>query len=269
MLRMLRAKGYRSYTVFNHADESREMSKQLRKLAQADLPIDVQGLPLRLVNYDRTPIMGDFDAIKRWWDIRQASGAAKAVLYFNSATLQGGAHEPVQEWWKESPISRYRRRLDALARDLDEFYALLDASGRNVVVFLIPDHGQGLRESSFPRRIPAPQYTHVPVGIKLIGQGRPAADFRQTVNKAPVSYLAVGQIIASFLQKPPFGEGAAAKAEAALARLPSVDYFGENEEARYLRIGDDSYVFDKERRWMKLRSKTPRLEDADAARLGL
>ena len=84
---------------------------------------------------------------------------------------------------------------------------------------------------------------------------------------APISYLALAHILASYLQAPPFGERATGKADEALSRLPVVDFLAENESARYLRIGADSYVFEKERKWIKLPSKTLRLEAAELASL--
>ena len=138
-----------------------------------------------------------------------------------------------------------------------------------MVVFLVPAHGGGLREAVFPREIPTPRFTHVPAGIKLIAPGRAAAAAaRPIVKSESLSYLAVGQVIVSFLRLPPFGPGATQRKEEAVARLPTVDYLGENESARFLWLKDESYVFDKEKKWTKVRSTVLRQEATALPRFG-
>lgn len=98
----------------------------------------------------------------------------------------------------------YKKRLNNLLDDLYAFFKTLEASERNIVVALVPEHGAGMRGDRMQipgmREIPAPTIVHTPVGVKIFGKDIQRQGKTLYV-KAPSSYLALSQLIANILDK--------------------------------------------------------------------
>lgn len=264
LLDELRGRGYKAYTAMNHRGERRRMAEQLRTFAHASPTMDTSGLAPQLVNFDETPIYGNLDVLQRWLQVRTASAEPRALLYYNTITLHGGAHLPVPGWWKEKRIDQYQQFLDMLSQDLDRFYELLKKSERNTVVLLIPEHGLGLQGGPLQmadlREIPLPELTLVPVGVKFIGKRSSFSRFEISASSDSVSYMAIADLIASFLKQSPFSEKEQ-KDETVVVQSPPTSLLTENQKARITRMEGDFYLYAKERKWIKLRSEMIRILD--------
>ncbi len=251
----LRAMGYRTYTVMNHPGEARRMHEDLEKLARMDPPVDMRDIPVKLRNFDNEPILGDFEALKRWWDLRQNSRAERAALYYNTITLHGGTRAVGSEGRRDTRVIQYRRALDSLASDLDKFYALVEGSGRKALVVFVSEHGLHMRGTPMQakdlRDIPLPSIVRVPLGLKWIGGGRPALAARPRTLAQPVSYLAIAHLLSSFIKNPPLGSGAGRTPELP-SRIPKTNFFSENSQARVMRLGRDFFIHDKRGKWLRI-----------------
>lgn len=234
----LRASGFKTYAAMNHQGLSRDMLKQLQDLAGLDPVVELAGLPVKALNFDSAPLFSDDQVLGRWLELRAAS-TAPAVLYYNTISLHGGVHGAGADGWETFDRTKaYRAALDRFASDLERFYARLAASRRRAVVFFVPEHGMAYRGSPMQanelRDLPLPPITRVPVGVKFFG---PQPSGRaQARHDEPISYLALAQLLASFLDKPPFDPVATD-----LPPLPLTDFVSENAGATVLR--DDGRYF--------------------------
>ena len=99
--------------------------------------------PVQMQSFDGSPIYDDFGLLSKWWTQRQASGAAPVALYYNSISLHDGNRVPGVS--SRSSLDTYKPRLTKLLSDFDRFLSLLEATGKPVVVVLVPEHGASLR----------------------------------------------------------------------------------------------------------------------------
>ena len=90
----LRRLGYQTYAAFNHEALYAHMGEVLTRYARLDTPMDVAGLPIAKLNFDDAPIFDDGAALDRWLSLRQASGARKAALYYNTLSLHRPTPSP-------------------------------------------------------------------------------------------------------------------------------------------------------------------------------
>jgi cellulose synthase operon protein YhjU len=256
LLDSLRKLGYRTATVFNHTGEYDDMKTTIVDLGHADEMAPVEGLPVVRMNFDNTPIFSDYAALERWWQGRQASGAERAAVYYDTITLHDGAHRLDDHTWWTLPRGPdvYRDAADELFDDVGRFLELLEHSGRNVVVVFLPEHGRALRPTKIQaaqlRDIPLPEITRVPVGIKLIGPGWPEGS--TTSIATPVSYQAIAYMLSRFVAEPPFGAGARTVA-GVMRGLPATDFVSENDpDVRVFGDGSEFYFYGKRHRWTLL-----------------
>lgn len=257
LLESLRSQGYETFSAIdNDAPPSYNWIPDMIQHGLLDPPIDFKGLPIHQYDFDNSPIYDDFSILKKWWDMRQNSGARKAALYFDITTLHVGARwAGDKDWWRKDPVSLYKEFLLNLFENLEKFFDLLSSSGRNFVVVFVPEHGAALRGSSIQaadlRDIPLPKITLVPVGIKLIGNGYPLTPPRQETISQPASYLALSYLLSSFLKVSPFGTGRLSSKDV-LAGVPETNFVSENKEALVVERGADYFLYGKDKQWLKL-----------------
>lgn len=271
LLERLRGAGFKTYAVFNHDGTYGDMGVELRRLAGADVPILPEGLPARAKGFDGGSIYGDFDVLEAWWKKRQADGAPRAALYYNSVTLHDGAHGvDDRQWWKRPRIDKYREFLEALSADVERFVGLVEASGRRALVVFVPEHGAALRGSSLQpvglRDIPLPTITEVPVGLRLVAPGRAPAPQQRL--DAPLSYLGLARLLGGAIGGELSWSGAPVPAGLEAA-LPRSRFIAENEHSAVLERGGEFLHRDKSGKWARLpRAQWPRSarDAAEAAR---
>src|SRR5262249_39716216 len=93
--------------------------------------------------FDGTPVYSDYSVLSRWWTKRQANRAPRVALYYNSISLHDGNRVL-------NGGSSYGDRFASFSRDITRFLSLLRASGRNVVVVFIAEHGAALGGGTRP-----------------------------------------------------------------------------------------------------------------------
>jgi len=257
----LRGLGYRSYAAIDNDAPSYRFVEDIMTYGHADMPIKIQDLPLRQYDFDKSPIYDDLAILDRWWEMRQRSGAEKAVFYMDITTMHGGAHwadDP--KWWTREPDTLYREFGLRLFSNLATFFKTLEASGRNFVVVFVPEHGRALRGSSIQspdiREIPLPYITTVPVGVKLIGKGIPSLPVRQITVSRPASYTALAYMLKSFLASERFGRQYMLTPEV-IGDIPETAYVSENEVNTVAKKDQKVYYYGKDKKWTALQEPDP------------
>lgn len=242
LLDALRRAGYRTWSAVDNDAPAYRFVDEIRLFGHADAPLPLAGLPVRQIDFDRTPIYDDAALLQRWLDDRKASPARRAALYVDLTTLHGGARRVEDDrWWTRARKDLYREAGEHLFATLEEFFRKLEASGRRTLVVLVPEHGSALAGSTFQppdvREVPLPAITTVPVAVKLVGPGLAPTPARQVTIAKPTSYLAIAHLLASALDAPSFRPEALFSDEA-VARIPETPFVAENEALTVVRSGD-------------------------------
>lgn len=250
--------GYVTYSAVDYYDSKLFFVKLIMNFGLADPPIATEDIPSYQYSYEEYPIFDTLAILGKWWDMRQNSKSKRSALYFDITNLHGGSHLATEKnWWIRDEAIQYKKNVQSLFRDLEKFFNKIVASKQNFVVVFIPEHGLALRGSSIQpkdlRDIPLPQITLVPVGIKLIGEGRPPLPVRQEIISKPTSYLAISYLLGSFLKEPPFGTSRLST-QNILSDIPETSFVSENEKAEVVKKGEDYFLYGKDKQWNKLSS---------------
>ncbi|HAS62199.1 MAG TPA: cellulose biosynthesis protein BcsG [Vibrio sp.] len=195
--------GFKENLVMNHNgvfDSFLELIKKDGDI-QADL-MSQKGFAPYQKSFDGSDIFRDKQVLDSWWQNRLEKNDDKIVALYNSISLHDG-NRIINANSTTSMVS-YKKRLNNLLDDLYAFFKTLEASERNIVVALVPEHGAGMRGDRMQipgmREIPAPTIVHTPVGVKIFGKDIQRQGKTLYV-KAPSSYLALSQLIANILDK--------------------------------------------------------------------
>jgi cellulose synthase operon protein YhjU len=200
---------------------------------------------VQMQSFDGSPIYDDFGLLSHWWTERQTRGTAPVALYYNTITLHDGNRVPGSA--SRSSLETYKPRLEKLLGDFDRFVSQLEASGRPVVLVLIPEHGASLRgdkvQISGMREIPDPKITLVPAAIKLIGMkpGNAAPGSGPTVVTQDISYFGINALLADLMRDNPFAPGGRTLAQR-LDTLETTPFVAENDDVVMLGNKAGGYV---------------------------
>jgi len=177
--------------------------------------------------FDGSPVLDDYAVLAGWWQRRLASGVPRVVLYYNTISLHDG--NQLVGAARTSGRASFGARTHRLFSDLGRFLDLLAASGRHVVVVLVPEHGAAVagepRQIEGLREVPSPAITQVPVAVAFLGAAQHAPPRRL---EGPVSYLALATLLARATATDPFA-AAAVPAAALSDDLPATAPVAENE----------------------------------------
>lgn len=235
--------GYRTHALLNHDGAFGDFAKMLETrgglAGKLELPA---GTPIAMHSFDGSPIYTDEPLLARWWRQRQAQGNQPVALYYNTITLHDGNR--IDGIASRSSVDTYKPRLSKLLTDFNQFISELEATGRPVVVLLIPEHGAGLRGDKFQisgmREIPNPRITLVPAALKIIGlpKGNHAPP---VVVDRPASYFDINALVLDMLEHSPFTPGSPSLAER-LQHLQTTDFVAENDDVVVMRESDGKYL---------------------------
>lgn len=236
LLEGLRRGGFRTWSASNHDGDYDDFAKTLAELGGADAPLPNAGLRPALLNFNDSAIYSDWQVLSRWWEARQASGAKRAALYYNSVTLHQGAYTPGKSrHWGGARGAFYREHADMLFEDLERFAALLEASGRSGVILLVPEHGAALEGTPMQppdlRSTPLPGLTLAPVAVRLFGPRAPRPG--PLVVARATSYVDLAWLLGRLLARPPFGADAASL-QAAAAGVTGSHHVAENQGVKVI-----------------------------------
>ncbi len=223
--------GYQTSGLLNHDGHFDKFTETLELRTGLKGKIETgRGTPLALQSFDGSPIYDDFAVLSRWWEKRQTLGTQPQALYYNTITLHDGNHAPGVVG--RSSLESFKPRLTRLLSDFDKFLAQLEASGKPVVVLMIPEHGAALRGDKIQlaglREIPGPGITLVPAALKVIGL-KPSSAVTPLLVNAPMSYFGIYSLLADLLADDPYQPGARPLVER-LQKMEQTPFVSENED---------------------------------------
>lgn len=236
--------GFQSELAMNHDGHFDDFIGELRQYGglQAQ-PMDISGFPRALVAFDKSPLRRDGDVLAAWWKQRQAGASQQVALFYNTISLHDGNRIVGADG--RSNAADYKARAEMVLGDLAGFVDAVEKSGRRAMIVVVPEHGAALHGDRMQipgmREIPSPSITHVPVGIKLVGMGVPAAGGPRRVPE-PSSYLAISELVARVYalnaQSPPSERNW----DALLKGLPQTPSVSENEGAKVIDYGGTPWL---------------------------
>ncbi len=249
--------GYATSFALNHDGTYMGFKDDVRNWGHLGAPLEIEDLPIRQYDFTGGPLRADYAVLERWWNTRNRSGAQRAALYYNTTTLHIGGRRAGDTGPQGDVRAQYTSFAQTLFKDLDEFLALLASSGRNTVVFFVPEHGAAIRGTTLQpsglREIPLPPITTVPVAVKLIGPRPNPLHHTQRVISTPTSYGALAVFLAEFFRHSPFESSQWAEAPP-LIDIPETDFVAENEDVRVVKEGPQYFVKHRSSdvQWIKL-----------------
>lgn len=246
----LNALGFADSAVLNHTGEFDGFIDELSLAGFAAPPLIPKSTKPKLRAFDDSPIWGDYDALNLWWADRLIKDEPATVLLYNSISLHDGNREVTADGG--SRPAPYSKLAQTLLDDLEAFIAELKASGRQVMVVFVPEHGAALEGDRMQipgmREIPTPDITHVPVGVRFLGtQSEPPAI--QLRVAAPTSYLALSELISRTISRDVFDQPQV-DWQSLVTDLPATQAVSENsgtvmmvyEGNPYIRIGSRDWI---------------------------
>jgi len=240
----LQALGFRNELAMNHDGHFDDFIGDLGTYGglQASA-MDIEGYPRALIAFDKTPLRRDSDVLAGWLKQRQAESDQQVALFYNTISLHDGNRIVGADG--RAMGADYKARAQMVLGDLAGFIDALEKNGRRAMVVVVPEHGAALHGDRMQipgmREIPSPSITHVPVGVKLVGMGIPAAGGPRHVT-APSSYLAVSELVARICalnaQSPADGRDW----DGLLQGLPETPAVSENEGAKVIDYDGKPYL---------------------------
>jgi cellulose synthase operon protein YhjU len=245
--------GYRTQGLLNHVGTFEGYGKSVEKFGSlAGKMFDSSKAPVHMQSFFGTPIYNDYALLSQWWKDRQTLGAQPVALFYNGISLHDGNLVPGLS--SRNSIDTFKPRLVSFLSDLDKFLNDLEATGRPVVVMLVPEHGASLRGDKLQipgmREIPGPRITLVPAAIKIIG-GKPSAPQQGPVLvDQPMSFFGLFTLINDLMGNSPYAENARPMS-ARVQGLPTTQLVSENEDlvvmgnqaqGYQLRLGNGGWV---------------------------
>ncbi|MFI4888957.1 MAG: cellulose biosynthesis protein BcsG [Steroidobacterales bacterium] len=231
--------GFEPHWLMNHDGHFGDFFADVRLRGGVDVaPESNAGAAVIQNAFDGTPVYGDYSVLSKWWAARIKNPVQRQVLYYNTISLHDGNHV------KGAPISSakesFANRTRTLFSDIGRFMDLVAASHRHVVLVFIPEHGAGLqgerRQIQGLREVPSAAITQVPVGVALIGGEARDGKAQQSVD-APVSYLALAELLARMVASDPFAAAAEMSVRPWMQKLPETLPVAENENTVIIEAG--------------------------------
>jgi cellulose synthase operon protein YhjU len=252
LLPRLQDAGLEAQFAMNHDGHFDNFIDAVRAQGVQGTPVSLKGIASPQHAFDGSRVYDDGAVLGRWLEARAKSPAPRAVLYYNTLSLHDGNRLDAKPGVKSSDT--YKERLGKMLSDLQAFMDEIGASGRRAIVVVIPEHGAAIRGDASQiaglREIPTPAITLVPVGIRVLGPGvQRAGDAVQIAEDT--SFLAVSQIIAAMLARPPFGDSF--RAGDYTANLPVTAFVSENEAVTVLKRDNAFVVRHDQEAWKALR----------------
>lgn len=236
--------GYQTAGLLNHNGIYYSFAKIVAHEAGLDGRLESnKDVPVIMNSFDGTPVFDDYALLSRWWTQRQTRAAQPVALYYNSITLHDGNRVPGVA--SVSSLQTYKPRITRLLSDLDRFVSQLEASGKPVLLMLIPEHGGALRREKGQivdgiREIPDPKISLVPAAIKLVGLKTATQGMPVLVDK-PVSYFGLFSLVADLLADNPYAAGTI-DWNTRLEKLQTTPFVAQNGDIVVMRDGSGRYI---------------------------
>lgn len=235
--------GFSNEIRMNHSGAFDNYLSEIRQLGGLQNAPFVQPdqFPVAMEGFDQFPIYSDSAVLNDWLGTRTES---PSFTFYNTTSLHDG--NQVSGFAGNSRGS-YKLRLTNLLDDFNTLFNDIEASGRKVLVVMVPEHGAGLDGDRFQlpgmREIPTPALTHVPVIIKLFGPniegpGNNMIPIKVTHN---TSSIAITDVIYKIIGQQPFA-GGNYQPERIADSLPMSRPVAENERVVMMELNGEFYL---------------------------
>ncbi len=231
--------GYNQHVFMDHSGKYDNFYQSLRHLAGLSPQLGPMSYPKRYDSFDEEPI-GDARAVfKEWEKILASNKDKRSATFFNLIALHDG-----NRFANKRRLAPFKPRAKAMLDDLGTLIKDIQASGKKVMLVVVPEHGAAERgdkvQVAHLRDIPSPLITHVPAMVKFIGIGD---GDEQVQVKEPTSYLAISSLIGRVLESNYFGEEHGSVPLADLVKdLPQTEAVSENANAKVIHYQNKDYV---------------------------
>ena len=240
----LQALGFRNELAMNHDGHFDDFIGDLGTRGGLQVSaMDIGSYPRALIAFDKTPLRRDSDVLGGWLQQRQSAAEQQVALFYNTISLHDGNRIVGADG--RAMNADYKARAQMVLGDLASFIDALEKSGRRALVVVVPEHGAALHGDRMQipgmREIPSPSITHVPVGVKLVGMGIPAAAGPRHVT-TPSSYLAISELVARVYALNTQSQADGRDWEGLLQGLPETPAVSENEGAKVIDYDGKPYL---------------------------
>lgn len=240
----LKGSGFSPNLLLNHDGHFDDFLKTVQAQGVMNMtPMPTVGIQVDQHAFDDSPVYDDLGVLSRWLDARKKNDATRVAVYYNTISLHDGNHMLGQLAGRGSRDT-YKIRLTKLLDELNEFMQKIAASGRRVVVVMVPEHGAAYRGDRMQipglREIPTPAITIIPVGIKVVGPDIQRDGDTVRID-TPSSFLAMNTIISKMLEKSPYDTGRFSPSDYT-GNLPVTNYVAENQNMLMIRLNKQYYL---------------------------
>jgi cellulose synthase operon protein YhjU len=242
--------GFNSEMVLNHDGEFDDFTQQLKQNMSKDViqPVPLKGFSPYIRGFDGSNIYRDIDVLTAW---SETAATGKSITLYNSISAHDGNN--IINSNASGHLAKYHEREENILDDIDQFFKQLTASKRNIVVVFVPEHGAAMRGDHMQiqgmREIPTPAITHIPVGIKLFGEGLKLTNSPLIVNDN-VSHLAISDVLANIITSNIYN-GKTVSTANLVDNIDHVQAISQNSGATMMKVNDKSFLSLNEGDWIE------------------
>lgn len=235
--------GYGENLMLNHNGSFDNFTGLIKDSGHLTAPVmNKDGLKPYQAAFDGSNIYRDKDVLDRWLSNREKNPQEKVAALYNTISLHDGNR--ILSNTGETGLPSYKHRLKNLLDDLNAFFEEIKKSKRNVVVFLVPEHGAGMHGDKMQipgmREIPSSSIVHTPVGMKIFGSNIKRTGETYHV-KEPSSYLAVSTLVSRLLEQDTYSKDTF-DPKALAQDLPQTKLVAQNEGTTVIEYNHKPYV---------------------------
>ncbi len=240
LLTRLQSLGYEQSLFMDHEGKFDSYIESLQSRVGLAASLSSQkNYKVRYMGFDDEPIFDDADVFNAWLkSVKSAAPEHRSAALMNLIALHDGNRMP-----GASKSLDFKPRAQILLDQLGDLMQNIEASGRRVMLVVVPEHGAAVRGDKIQmarlRDIPSPHLTRIPVMVKYFG----AKEAVKPVHVAEeTSYLALSELIARSLDAKVFTGESDKAVKAMTENLPQTYAVSENANAAVLKYGDKHFV---------------------------
>lgn len=239
--------GFTSELLLNHTGEYDDFKGLLQKHGAMPEANTSDTAPVSMTSFDGSLIRSDRAILNDW--LAQEHTNKPRFTFYNTLSLHDGNQVP---GFNGNSLESYQFRATNLLDELYQLQQSIKASGRKVVMIIVPEHGANLAGDALQlpglREIPTQSVTHVPVLISIFGKELNLPS-EQLVVEHPTGPSAITRAIFAIHEQQPFVNSSFSLQQVA-EQLPGTSWVAENKDVKFMRYQDDFFLKIKEGNWL-------------------